>query len=255
MKGRGVPKLSVLVIAKDEEEVIDACLASCAFADEIVLVDSGSRDRTAEIAKRRGARVLDHPFVTHAQQKNWGLEQLAHDWVLIVDADERIPEALAREIAALLSMGPPRAGYWIRRRNRFLGRTIRGAGWGSDRVLRFFDRRRGRYEDRLVHEEVRLESEAAILKCALDHFPCRDLGAWTRKTIRYAEQGADEARSRGERGSAAKLVLRPPARFFKQYVLQGGFLDGVEGFLLCAISSFGVLVKYARLRELGRGAR
>jgi glycosyltransferase involved in cell wall biosynthesis len=251
----GVHPLSVLVIAKDEEEMVGECLESCAFAGEIVVVDAGSSDATVEIARARGARVLEHPFETHARQKNWGLEQLAHDWVLVVDADERVSPDLANEITALLSRGPECPGYWIRRRNTFLGRIIQGAGWGRDRVLRFFDRHRARYDDRLVHETVILSGEAGTLRSVLLHHPCRTLDAWIRKTIRYANQGALDAHARGERPGWVKLALRPPARFVKQYVIQRGFLDGVEGFLLCVTSAFGVFWKYARLRELARRSR
>ena len=154
--------LSVLVIAKNEEANLAECLASCRFADEMLVVDAGSNDRTLEIARASGARVLEHPFESHAKQKNWGLEQLAHDWVLIVDADERVPEELAREIRDHLAKGPAHRGYWIHRRSTFLGREIRGAGWQRDRVLRFFDRRRARYEEKLVHEEVALGARRAF---------------------------------------------------------------------------------------------
>jgi glycosyltransferase involved in cell wall biosynthesis len=244
--------LSVLVIAKNEESNLAACLASCKFADEMLVVDSGSEDRTVEIARTCGARVLSHPFESHAKQKNWGLEQLAHDWVLVVDADERVPEELGREIRDLLAQSPPRSGYWIRRRSTFLGKEIRGAGWQRDRVLRFFDRRRARYEERLVHEEVALGEPAGMLRNRLVHHPCRDLSSWMEKVNRYASQGAKEAWSRGERGSLVSLLLRPPARFAKQYVLQCGFRDGMEGLMLCTISSFGVFLKYAKLREIAR---
>ena len=246
--------LSVLVIAKNEEANLEDCLASCRFAEEMLVVDAGSADRTAEIARAAGARVLEHAFESHAKQKNWGLGQLAHDWVLVVDADERVPELLAQEIRALLlqSSGPPRGGYWIYRRSTFLGREIRGAGWQRDRVLRFFDRRRARYEERLVHEEVDLGEPAGVLHHRLLHHPCRDLTSWIEKVNRYATQGAREAWSRGERATLVSLLLRPPSRFAKQYVLQCGFRDGWEGLLLCAISAFGVFLKYAKLRELAR---
>ncbi len=254
MNASGRLPLSALVIARDEEEMIGDCLASLAFADERVVVDSGSADRTPKIARAHGAEVIEHPFTTHAEQKNWGLERVAHDWVLVVDADERVTPELAREIASILAGTPSAPGFWIRRRSTFLGRRIRGAGWQRDRVLRLFDRRRGRYAERAVHEEVVLDARAGTLNAAFDHHPCRDLGRWIDKTKRYAELGAREAFGRGERAGVAGLVLRPPARFLKQYVAQGGFRDGLEGFLLCAISAFGVFVKYAMLRELARRA-
>jgi glycosyltransferase involved in cell wall biosynthesis len=244
--------LSVLVITKNEEGNLAECLATCAFADEIVVVDSGSEDATMEIARRSGARTLTHPFESYARQKNWGLQQVTHDWVLVVDADERVSPPLADEIRVLLRRGPPQEGYWIKRRSTFLGREIQGAGWQRDRVLRFFDRRRGRYAERLVHEEVSLAAPAGLLRNVLIHHPCRDLSTWITKVNRYSTEGALEAFSRGEKATFFSLLIHPPARFVKQYVLQAGFRDGLEGFLLCAISSFGVFLKYAKLREMIR---
>jgi glycosyltransferase involved in cell wall biosynthesis len=244
--------LSVLITTLDEEANLPECLAHCAFADEVVVVDSGSTDGTEAIARAAGARFLAHPFESHARQKNWGLERVTHAWVLVLDADERVPRDLAEEIRATLGDDRRAAGYWIRRRNTFLGREIRGCGWQHDRVLRLFDRRRGRYEDRRVHEEVRVDGEVRTLGGRLLHHSCRDLSGWIAKTERYARLGAEELRRHGRRGVWWDLALRPPARFVKQYVLQGGFRDGAEGLVLCAVSAFGVLVKYAHLRSSAR---
>jgi glycosyltransferase involved in cell wall biosynthesis len=241
--------LSVLICTRDESVALPECLASAAFADEIVVVDSGSTDDTVDIARRAGARVLHHDFESHAAQKNWGITQVAHEWVLILDADERVSDALREEIVGVLDEAEPRAGYWIWRSNRFLGRAIRGSGWQRDRVLRLFDRSRGRYEARLVHEEVRLDAPAGRLRNRLRHDSCRDLSTWLRKTNHYATLGAAELRSRGRKGAFRDVVLRPPARFVKQYVFQQGFRDGTEGFILCVVAAYGVFAKYALLWE------
>lgn len=244
--------LSALVPTYNEEEMLPECLASLSFADEVVVIDSGSTDRTVEIAEAAGARVVTHPFDDHARQKNRGLNSLTHDWVLLLDADERVTSDLRTEVLHLLDTGPDRAGYWIRRRNTFLGREIRGCGWQGDRVLRFFDRTRGSYEARRVHEEVRLDAPAGRLESALMHHSCRDLGVWYDKVDRYSTLGAEELAARGSRSRLSDLLLRPPARFAKQWLLRGGFRDGTEGFLLCAISAYGVFAKYAKLRDLDR---
>jgi hypothetical protein len=244
--------LSVLITTLDEQENLPECLASCAFADEIVVVDSGSRDDTRVIAARAGATVLEHPFDDHASQKNWGLEQLTHRWVLVLDADERVTPELRHEIQELLGRDDRRTGYWIHRRNHFLGRAIRGCGWQRERVLRFFDRTRGRYAPRRVHEEVEIEGPVATLRHRLDHHTCRDLSTWIRKTEHYAGLGAEEARARGRPPRPGDLFVRPIARFLKQYVWQAGFRDGEEGRILCVVSAFGVFLKYAKLRELTR---
>jgi glycosyltransferase involved in cell wall biosynthesis len=239
----------VLVITRDEAGQVAACLASAGFAAERVVVDSGSEDGTREVSAEAGARVLTRAFDTHAEQKNWGLREVSHDWVLVLDADERVTPELRAEIQELLDAPPEHAGYWVRRRNTFLGREIRGAGWDRDRVLRLFDRRQGSYDARRVHEEVSVRGTVGELRCCLEHHSARDLGEWIRKTVRYAELGAAELRGRGRSASWGDLVIRPPARFLKQYVAQGGWRDGVEGLILCTVSAFGVFVKYASLRK------
>lgn len=241
-------RLSALVITKNEEEMLPDCLASLAFADEIVVVDSGSTDRTVEIAGGAGARVLRHEFTGHAAQKNWGLQQLAHDWAILLDADERIPPDLATEIRARVA-NPDRSGYWIHRRNTFLGREITGCGWQRDKVLRLFDRRAGGYEEKLVHEEIRLSSEAGRLEHSLVHHSCRDLASWLQKTEGYARLGAREARRKGRRPKFGDLLLRPAWRFAKQWGFQGGYRDGIEGLILCGTSAYSVFLKYAYLRR------
>lgn len=247
--------LSVLIPTFNEAEMLPECLDSCAFADEIVVVDSGSDDGTPDLARAAGASVWTNPFTGHATQKNWGLDRLAHDWVLVLDADERVTPELRREIEAHLAAPPEADGYWIRRSNTFLGRPIRGCGWQHDKVLRFFDRNAGRYEERRVHEEVQLRGAAGILDHPMLHHSCRDLPTWMHKVARYSGLGAEELYRRGRRFRWSDLVFRPPARFLKQYLWQAGIRDGMEGFILCAYSAYGVFAKYARLRELEGNGR
>lgn len=242
--------LSVLVPTRDEAADLPECLASASFADEIVVVDSGSTDGTVELARSAGARVLARPFDTHARQKNWALPQLAHDWVLALDADERVTPELRDEIRRTLEVAGALRGYRIPRRNTFLGREIRGSGWQHDRVLRLFDRRAARFDERRVHERVVVDGGTGSLRGALVHHSCRDIADWLRKTERYAALGAEEAFAQGRRPRPGDLALRPAARFLKQWLLQAGFRDGTEGWVLCATSAYGVMLKYARLREL-----
>jgi hypothetical protein len=250
-----VSPLSVLIPTRNEEANLPECLASCDFADEIVVVDSGSADRTVEIARAAGAVVLVHPFESHARQKNWGLERVAHDWVLVLDADERVTPALRDAIRrALASPGAPRA-FRVRRRSTFLGRTIRGCGWQFDRVTRLLDRRAARFDDRRVHESAIVDGPTPMLDGVLLHHSCRDFSQWLGKVERYAALGAAEAFAQGRRPRPGDLTLRPFARFAKQWLLQAGFRDGAEGWVLCATSAFGVMLKYAHLRELSRKAR
>lgn len=245
-------KLSVLVPTFNEEKRIRACLESVRFADEIVVVDSFSRDRTVEIATPLATRVLQHEYVNSATQKNWALPQLAHRWALIVDADERVSEPLREEIRGLLASGPADAGYVVRRLNHFHGKPIRHGGWGRDRVLRLFDRERARYEDRDVHAEVEVAGSVAELRGFLLHDTFNGFGEYLEKVERYSRWGADNLYRRGRRAHVGDLVLRPPFRFAKRYLLQGGFLDGVEGLMITGLDTWSVFLKYARLWEKQR---
>ena len=248
--------LSVLVPARNEAANLRACLESVRWAEEVVVVDSGSTDGTLEIARSIADRVLEHEYVNSAAQKNWALPRLTHRWVLIVDADERVTPALRAEIEGVLA-DPARAdGYWIRRANHFLGRPIRSAGWQRDRVLRLFDRTKGAYEPLHVHAEVRIQGRVTTLRERLTHDTYRDLDQYFRKFDRYTRWSAEDLKKRGVRASLPRLLFRPWLRFLRMYVLEGGLLEGRHGLVLCWLAAFSVLTKYARRWEDElRGAR
>jgi len=247
--------LSVLVTTRDEEETIGACLLSVAgLADELLVVDSGSTDRTLALALGHGARILEHPYESPARQKNWAIPQCRHPWVLILDADEQVSPALADELRALFAAGGPAApGSWIPRENRFLGRVMKHGGWGTDRVIRLIARDTARYDDRLVHEEIDLPGPLPALSAPLLHDTFRSFPQYVPKAWRWAEAGAREAHRRGRRASAFTVFSRPIARFVRAYVLKRGFLDGGPGLVLACFTAMTVYMKYARLWELSRG--
>jgi glycosyltransferase involved in cell wall biosynthesis len=246
--------LSVLIPTRNEEANIAACLESVRWADEIVVVDSGSTDGTLEIARPVASRVLEHEYVNSAAQKNWALPQLRHRWVLIVDADERVPPALRDEIVRVLA-DPARAdGYWIARANHFLGRPIRSAGWQRDKVLRLFDRMKGSYEPLHVHAEVRIRGRVGVLRERLVHHTYRNLDQYFEKFARYTRWSADDLKARGIRASAPRLLLRPWLRFARMYLVEGGFREGRRGIVLCMLAAFSVFTKYARRWEDERRA-
>lgn len=252
--------LSVLVPVKNEAHHVKACLESVRFADEVVVVDSGSVDGTVAIARGIADRVLEHEYVNSAAQKNWSLPQLTHRWVLIVDADERVTPALRAEIEAVLG-NPARAdGYWIGRANHFLGKPIRSAGWQRDRVLRLFDRTKGEYEPLHVHAEVVIRGRVESLRERLVHHTYRDLDAYFVKFGRYTKWSAEDLKKKGVRASGFRLLFRPWLRFLRMYVLEGGFREGRAGIVLCMLAAFSVFTKYARrwedeIREGGSGDR
>jgi glycosyltransferase involved in cell wall biosynthesis len=246
------PAISVLVPTLNEERNLAACLASVAWAEEIVVVDSESRDATTEIARAAGAHVLTRRFDDWSAQKNWALEHCTHDWVLCLDADERIGPDLAAAIAALPAE-PAAEGYRLRRANRFLGRPIRYSGWQDDRVIRLFRRGRGRFVG-AIHESVVGLTGVVDLPGALDHEPYATWGDYERKLWRYARAGARAAFAAGRRVGPGAMLIRPPVRFLRMYVAQRGFLDGGAGLALCGLSAVAVFVKYALLWDAtGRG--
>jgi glycosyltransferase involved in cell wall biosynthesis len=241
--------LSILVPTKNEEANIAACLESVRWADEVVVVDSGSVDGTLAIARAIADRVLTHEYVNSAAQKNWALPMLTHRWVMIVDADERVTPRLREEIERVLA-DPGRAdGYWIFRANHFLGRPIRSAGWQRDRVLRLFDRGKGAYEPLHVHAEVRSEGRVGTLRERLVHDTYRDLDQYFEKFGRYTRWSAEDLKQRGVRASAARLLLRPWFRFLRMYLIEGGIREGRSGIVLCMLAAFSVFTKYARRWE------
>ena len=243
-------KISVLIPTYNEAANIADCLESVRWADQVMVVDSFSSDDTVNIARRWTDCVLQHPYEGPAAQKNWALPQAAHPWVLIVDADERIPEPLAQEIRQVLAQDGPCDGYWIRRRNLFLGREIRASGWQHDRVLRLFRRDRGRYQPQQVHESLLVEGQVGTLRHPMLHHSYRDLHAQFAKTWRYSGWGAQEARKQGRRPRWWRLALEPGLVFWQGLLLRGGWRDGMHGLVICGFRAVGVFTKYARLWEM-----
>jgi glycosyltransferase involved in cell wall biosynthesis len=242
-------KLSILIPAFNEEINIRECLESVQWADEVMVVDSFSTDRTLEIARPLCHRIIQREYGNSASQKNWAIPQAAHEWVMIVDSDERVTPQLQAEIEGLLKGGPDGNGYYIRRLNHFWGKPVRHCGWERDKVLRLFKRDMGRYLDREVHADVIIEGPVRTLDSYLLHYTYRSFEQYFKKFHRYTNWGADECIKRGKELRWHHLLLHPPFRFFKMYLLQKGFLDGLAGIILCGLASFSVFMKYARLWE------
>ena len=243
--------LTVIVPTYNEQEMIGDCLQSVLFADEILVVDSFSTDRTLEIARGLGARIIQREFNYPADQKNWAIPQATHEWILLLDADERATPALCEEIRRTLGEEPRVDGYWIRRVNYFLGRPIRHCGWGTDKVIRLFRRDVSRYKDRLVHEEIDLPEPLPILEHRLEHLTFRSFGQYFNKLDLYSEWGAGQMYRKGRRANAIEVLLRPIGRFIRMYILRLGFLEGGRGLVLSMLGAFSVYLKYARLWEHG----
>lgn len=242
-------KLTVIVPTFNEEENLAACLDTVRWADEILIADSFSSDRTLEIARRYGARVVQRRYGYSASQKNWAIPQARHPWILLVDSDERVPPALATEVREILSRPPEANGYWIYRSNHLLGGRVRRCGWNSDRVIRLFRRDLGRYEDSQVHAEIVIPPPVGTLGHRLVHHSFRSFDQYMPKVWKYARWGAEDEWAEGRRAGWPDILLRPPLRFIKMYVLRGGFLEGTRGLVVSYLGTAAVLLKYARLWE------
>ena len=239
--------VSVIITTFNEEVNVADCIETILWADEILLVDSYSTDRTIELAREYPVKVLQRKYFGSAAQKNWSLDRLSHDWVLVLDADERVTKALAREILELLIAGPRHDGYYIRRQNIMLGKTIRHSGWSTDKVIRLFHRSKGRYPNRRVHADLEIAGPTPILASPLLHYTFRSMGQYFEKLINYAEWGAAQAFREGRSAGFLEVGGRTLWRFFRAYFYQLGFLDGLHGLVVCGLQAVGVFLKYSRL--------
>lgn len=255
-EGEGRARLSVCIISCNEEERIGDCLASVSWADEIIVVDSGSADRTRAIAAAAGARVIERPWPGFVAQKNFALEQATADWVLCLDCDERVSPPLAEEIRGVLAAPPAGVDGWsMPRRTRYLGRWITHGGWYPDRKVRLVRRGRARWGGVDPHDRLFADGRVEKLAGDLHHYTYRDIADHLRTIDRFTTIGAAELRARGRRGGLLPLLLHPPGKFLRMYLLRLGFLDGAAGFLVAVLGSYYVFLKYAKLWELDRVKR
>ena len=241
--------LSAVIIAKNAARQLPECLESLAFCDEILVVDSGSDDGTVALAQSRGARVIQSEWRGFGPQKRYAVEQAAHDWVLCVDADERVSPELRSAIERALA-APAKAAYRFPRCNRFLGRYLRHGEGYPDWSLRLFDRRRARWSDDAVHEKVLTDAAVGTLTGDLLHDSAETLDAYLAKQNRYTTLAAQQAFDAGRRAHVAQLLLSPLLRFVKFYFFRLGLLDGVPGLIHILIGCGNSFAKYAKMLDL-----
>jgi len=248
------PPLSAVLITRNAADQLAECLASVAFCDEIVVVDSASEDATAEIARRHGARVIQSVWRGFGPQKQFAVDQARHDWVLCIDADERVSERLRASILDALPAPDARA-YRFARCNRFMGRYLRHGEGYPDWSLRLFDRRHARWSDDPVHEKVLVDGSAGTLQGDLLHESAESLEAYLAKQNRYSSLAAEEALACGERATAAHLLLSPLLRFVKFYFIRLGLLDGLPGLVHILAGCAASFAKYAKMLDFQRSGR
>lgn len=241
-------KISATIITFNEQRNIARAIESLRCFDEVVVVDSGSVDRTVEIAARLGARVIEHPWEGFAKQKNFAAEQARHDWIFSIDADESLSEALEAEIWQLRKTGPDCDAYTVPRLAQYLGRWILHSGWYPDRKIRLYDRRKGRWTGSYVHESVEVDGTVGHLESNLLHYTCDSLTQHLETMNRYTTLAAEQLVAERVRIGWHHLLLDPPWTFFRTYILQRGFLDGVEGLAIAYMAALYNFVKYAKAR-------
>jgi glycosyltransferase involved in cell wall biosynthesis len=245
------PTVSVIVITRDEAHTIEACLESVRWADEIIVLDSGSRDETVALCRRFTPHVLTTDWPGFGIQKNRALTRATGTWVLSLDADERVTPELAAEIRSRLPTTTA-AGFDIPFRSYFLGRQIRHGDWSGERHVRLFRRSAGRFSDAPVHEQLELEGPIESVHQPIVHYSFRDLEEVLDKVNRYSSAGARLRHVRGQRSSLTKAISRGLWTFLRGYLLRGGFLDGREGFLLAGANAAGCFYRYVKLMYLQR---
>ena len=244
-----MPKLSVTVITKNESAQIAAALASVRWADEIIVVDSESSDDTVDLARKVTERVIVRPWAGYVAQKNFAASLASHDWILSLDADERVTAALAAEIQATLA-NPVHKGYRMSRVTWHLGRWIRSTDWYPDVQLRLYDRRSAKWTGQYVHESVTVDGSIGRLKGELEHYAYRDISEHLETIDRYTTYAARQMQENGRRAGMLQLAGHPPLAFLRNYIARGGIRDGVPGLIISSLNAYYVFLKFAKLREL-----
>ncbi len=244
-------KISVTVIAKNEAENIGAALASVSWADEIIVVDSESTDGTAAIARQFTDRVIVRAWPGYVGQKNYAAALSTHDWILSLDADERVTPALAEEIQRELPAAR-HVAYRIPRVTWHLGRWIRTTDWYPDGQMRLYDRRAAQWAGQYVHEALAVSGTVGDLRHELQHYPYRDISDHLETIDRYTTYAARQMRDHGRRAGLLQLAGHPPLAFLRNYIARGGIRDGVPGFVISALNAYYVFLKFAKLWELER---
>lgn len=244
-------KVTALIPCKNESHNIAQTLSSVSWCDEILVVDSFSTDDTLDKAKQFPVKILQREYVNSANQKNWAIPQAAHEWILLVDADERVTPELQNEIQAILQQEKIHENaFWIYRKNYFLGKEIKYSGWQRDKVIRLFKRDICRYEVKHVHAEIQTEGLVGKLKNKFVHNTYKNMQHYLEKWDRYSTWSAEDAARRNIKPGVFHFVVKPAFRFLKHYIVDLGFLDGIPGLIICSLAAGGVFMRYTKLYAL-----
>ena len=247
-----MPRVTVTIITKNEAAHIGAAIDSASWADEIIVVDSGSSDDTVALAAAKGVRVESRTWTGWVDQKNFAASLAANDWIFSLDADERVTPALAQEIKGVLSTNPPNAAYKVPRVTFHLGRWIRTTDFYPDFQTRLYDRRAARWDGRYVHESVKAIGQVSRLSQELQHYSYDDLSDHLDRINAYSSLAARKMYEQGRRAHIFDLVTQAPAAFLRNYILRRGILDGSAGLVISTVNAYSVFLKFAKLWELQR---
>lgn len=243
--------ITVIIPTYNEAENLEQLLPLVDWADEVLVIDSFSEDDSIQIAQKYGAKIEQHVYENSAAQKNRAIEWASHEWIFLIDADERPTAALISEIQSLLKQKSiEKEAYWIGRRNYFLNKRVRYSGWQNDAVIRFFNKNHCRYAQQHVHAEVECSGKVGRLNEKLIHYTFKDFDHFLEKMHRYAKWSAKDHLEQTKSVGLFHLLLKPFFRFFKHYILQGGILDGRVGFIISVLMAWGVLLRYLYILEL-----
>jgi glycosyltransferase involved in cell wall biosynthesis len=246
--------VTAVITSYNEIEFIEGCVGSVLWADEVLLVDSFSTDGTVELVRQKfpKVRIEQREYLGSASQKNWGIDQASHDWILMVDSDEKVTPGLRDEVLRKLETTPELWGYSIGRANFMLGRPVRYSGLQRDKVTRFFHREHARYPNRRVHTDLRVEGEVGRLEHKFEHYYIRSFDHMIEKMTRYATWGATQLFIEGRRTSGFQIFGHAAAKFVRDYIVNLGFLDGVPGLISVGMHVYYTFWKYAKLWEFRR---
>ena len=246
-------KITLIVPTFNEEKVLDRCIGSTKdLADEILVVDSYSTDNTLEIAKGHGARIIQRKYENSASQKNWAIPQASFSWILLLDADEWLTQKLYEELKQIKAQDhePIESGFWIYRSNHFMGKQVRYSGWQGDKVIRLFKKEDCSYKIQSVHSEIMTSGKLSFLRSSLNHDTYKGISAWEEKLERYAQWQAQDYSQKMGKVTLFHTLIKPAFRFFKHYILSGGFLDGYIGFRISKYAAWSVWLRYKKVIEI-----
>lgn len=240
-------KITAIIPTFNEEIHIEEAIKSVSFADEIIVIDSYSTDNTVVLIKKHKVTLMQRVFDDFSSQKNYAIDQAKHDWVFVLDADERVTETLREEILQTVLNKTQSVAYWIYRSNIFMNRKIKYSGWQNDKVIRLFNKEYCKYNGRLVHEEIFTEGKVGFLKNKIEHYSYKNFDTVILKRNRYAQLQAETLYKKGVTPNLFHFLIKPAFRFFKHYIIQRGFLDGFQGFIISFMYVYTVFVRYIKL--------